>query len=141
MLCFLSELQQYKVLRSKRNHICYSVLYYVYLGFGFQIIFIQIPFIMKYIPSIAFEEMSGSAKGVMRRRSVVASTSATVATAADSRRPLSLPSRQSSSSSRRAGRGLPMRRSLRGTLWRTRRRASLFSALRARSLGRISIRG
>lgn len=44
MLCFLSELQQYKVLRSKRNHICYSVLYYVYLGFGFQIIFIQIPF-------------------------------------------------------------------------------------------------
>lgn len=44
MLCFLSELQQYKVLRSKRNHICSSVLYYVYLGFGFQIIVIQIPF-------------------------------------------------------------------------------------------------
>ena len=36
---------------------------------------------MKYVPSIAFDEMSGSAKGVTAAKVAVVSTSAIVATA------------------------------------------------------------
>ena len=42
---------------------------------------------MKYIPSIAFEEMSGSAKGVTAAKVKAASSSRTVATAAVSELP------------------------------------------------------